>query len=193
LTEYYILGRPKSLWGDYGDILVHGMSCHLKRDNSLIQLERTGPFVPPISFPGIGDLVVTDEFRKNLDKSGLSGLQFQPVIKKHIVHLDWHLWDKSVGKPPEHPEEGEPENYILTRPHSNEISAKVGDLWEVLLKTSASVKREQGSISLICDSWQGEDIFHANGVGYIYVTEKAKDWLENHVSEFVSFRKAVQI
>src|SRR5262249_4504338 len=58
----YLMSPPESPWGDYCEILVQGMSTHLPRKNGLIQLERTGPFVPPISFPGIADVVVTDSF-----------------------------------------------------------------------------------------------------------------------------------
>jgi hypothetical protein len=93
MAKFYILGKQGNSWGDYHQILMHGMSCHLDRAGDLIQLERTGPFVPPISQPGIGDIVVTDAFRKKLEASGLLGLRFQPVIKKLIVHSDWHTWD----------------------------------------------------------------------------------------------------
>jgi hypothetical protein len=65
-----ILERPESPWGDYGDILRHGMTSHLgPASDGLAQLERTGPFVPLISFPGF-DIVVTDGFRTKLAESG---------------------------------------------------------------------------------------------------------------------------
>jgi hypothetical protein len=121
---------PKSCghpWGDYYDILLNGMSCHLDRTEGLIQLERTGPFVPPISFPGISDIVVTDAFRRQLEASGLSGLRFQPVIKRRIVRLDWHLWDSGVEEPAEYPADGEPESYILERSHSASTANQIGD------------------------------------------------------------------
>ena len=42
----------RSLWGDYGSILIKGMSRHLPRRDNLIQVERTGPFIPSITLPG---------------------------------------------------------------------------------------------------------------------------------------------
>lgn len=79
-----------SSWGDYGNILVSGDANH--RDGlreGPLQLYRTGPFIPPITFPGIGDIIVADDLKKNLEKSGLIGFTFRKVIKKHIVHLEW--------------------------------------------------------------------------------------------------------
>src|SRR5438105_2367736 len=60
-------------WGDYGSILTHGMTAHLERRGSQLQLERTGPFIPPISFPGINDIVVTTEMRDAMQRAGFRG------------------------------------------------------------------------------------------------------------------------
>src|SRR5262249_14925382 len=58
-----VLRPAETPWGDYGDILFHGMTAHLDRHDEMLQLERTGPYMPPITFPGIGDIVVTDAFK----------------------------------------------------------------------------------------------------------------------------------
>src|SRR5262245_31791236 len=105
---YLVRGiRP---WGDYGDILVHGMTGHLSRKEGPLRLEWTGPFIPPITLPGIGDVVVTDEFRAELERSGLGRFGFHPVIKARIVELHWEQWDRTSERPAERPEGGEPEN-----------------------------------------------------------------------------------
>lgn len=195
MENFYTLEKQGHSWGDYYDILMHGMSCHLGRDGGRIQLERTGPFVPPISLPGIGDVVITDAFRKKLEGSGLEGLRFQPVIKKLIVQSDWHQWDRQTEEPSEYPDGGEPENYILEKPHSALVAKQMGDLWELLLNESARVYGAKSvctsdDIFLLSDSWQGEDLFRARGVGYIYATERAKEWLEKHAGEYVTFQQA---
>jgi hypothetical protein len=191
MTQFYTLDGPATPWGDYSDILISGMSEHLSRRKGLIQLERTGPYVPPISFPGMQDIVVTDAFKKQLEISGLTGVRFQPVVKKRIVHLDWHLWDKSIDEPQEYPEEGEPEGYILDRPHSPEMSKQIGDLWEVVLDEAAKTQRERRPtrILLVASSVCGGDLFRAEDVGYNYATEKAKAWLELHAKDHVSFKE----
>jgi hypothetical protein len=192
---YYLDRKRRHPWGDYHDILMHGMSCHLGRDGGLIQLERTGPFVPPISFPGIGDIVVTDEFRRRLETSGLAGLRFAKVIKKLIVRSDWHTWDQTAGQPPQFPDSGEPEDYVLEQPHSTAAAQAMGELWELVLNPSARVYRAKRictreDIFLLPDSWQGEDLFKAQGVGSIYASEQAKDWLEEHVGDYVALQEA---
>ena len=189
MAKYYKLQTPKSPWGDYSDILIRGMSAHSERKDGLIQLERTGPYIPPITLPGLGDIVVTDPFRKQLESSGLSGFSFQAVIKKHIVRLEWHIWDRSTKEPPEYPEGGEPEGYILDRPHSPEASQQLGDLWEVCLSEAAKIHREgrPTRILLVASSVNGLDLFRAEGVLNIYLTEKAKEWLEHHALAHVAF------
>jgi hypothetical protein len=67
-------------WGDYGNILVSGL---VDRDETsgLLLIERTGPFVPPISIGGLhSPVVVTDSFRRELEGSGLTGFGFQPAV-----------------------------------------------------------------------------------------------------------------
>ena len=91
----YTLTRPAAPWGDYGSVLIYGMSMHLPRVAGLIQLERTGPFVPPITQPGL-EIVVTDAFKARLEASGLTGFGFQPVLKRDIVQLEWERWDREA-------------------------------------------------------------------------------------------------
>ena len=189
MANFYFLTGPKSPgprspWGDYSSILIRGMAAHLPRKDGLIQLERTGPYIPPISFPGL-TIVVTNGFRQALESSGLAGAKFQPVIKKHIVHLDWQTWDLSAKKPAEYPEGGAPAGYILDRPHSPETSAEMGDLWELLADQGATSQETEEGFALIETSWRGTDFFRLDNRRVMCITEKAKRWLEEHVAEHV--------
>ena len=195
--KIYILEAPYSFWGDYSDILVHGMASHSKGlfKGSLL-LERTDPYIPPISFPGIGDIVITNEFKEKLESSGLSGFTFLPVIKERIVELDWQEWDDTSDDPPIFPDTGEPEDYILERPHSPDLAEKMGQLWEVLIEENARVEKVEPKnifsdtkIYLISDSWNGDDIFRAHDVRYVYLSEKAKNWFRENAGKHVSFRE----
>lgn len=182
----YILDGPKVPdWGDYSEILVSGMTSDLDRQDGMLQLERTGPFVPPISFPGPGSVVVTDALKERLERSGLSGFTFLPVIKKHIVRLEWEKWDQAAEEPQEYPESWEPEDYISERPHSHEVAQQLGDLWEVRLEEHAEIIPYQGLAH-----WDGTDWFRAKGQLIEYVSEEAKKWLEDAVPQWVSFKKA---
>ena len=175
VKSIYRLEDSPSAWGDYGDILRAGMTAHLGRLDGLLQLERVGPFVPPISFPGISDIVVTDNFRKSLENSGLTGFTFQPVIKRRIVFLEWEKWNRPAEEPVEYPSTGEPEDYILERPHSPELAQQIGDLWEVCLSEYAGVNEVQA------------DWFRLPGSLHNFVSERAQVWLKATVSEWVRF------
>ncbi len=185
-----ILRAASAPWGDYGDILMHGMTAHLHRtEDGRLQLERVGPFMPPITFPGIGDIVVTDAFRVALQHSALTPLSFRPVHKARIVKLSWDAWDRDAALPPSVPASGEPEDYILKRRHSAAAAQALGDVWEVVLPVAARVERSPGrEVSLLLDTWGGDDLFRAEGVLYNYASPKAQEWLAEHASEFIMFQ-----
>jgi hypothetical protein len=106
-TSLFSLEMPVIPWGDYGDILFHG-DAGRDQQSGLLKLSRTGVYVPPITFPGLPGIVVTDSFRSALETSKLTGFTFQPIIKHHIVDLDWSDW--KGDEPAFYPESGEPED-----------------------------------------------------------------------------------
>ncbi|MGQ0542767.1 MAG: hypothetical protein ACT4O9_13075 [Blastocatellia bacterium] len=193
--KFFSLERPKFRWGDYGDILLHGMAARDKQSGQLF-LERTGNFVPPISFPGLPGIVVTGAFRSRFEKTGFRGIAFKPVRKHRIVDLDWLAWDPSSDEPAQYPSSGEPEDYILTAKHDESLASELPDLWELVISKTAHVLRiedpnaEYGvRLSLLRETWNGDDFFSVPEVLYEFVTESAKDWLEKEEGDFVSFKE----
>lgn len=174
---FYILRKPEPIWGDYDNILLSGMTAHLPRFGGLLQVERTGPFVPPISLPGINDIIITDQLKKKLENSGLTGFLFVPTIKTRIVYLEWEKWNKQASEPAEYPESGEPEDYILQRPHSPELAERMGNLWELKLEIHSSLQEVQ------------TDFFRLTSDRFKYVSPEAKKWLEHEVEGYVQFRQ----
>ncbi|HEX4138701.1 MAG TPA: hypothetical protein VHY09_00020 [Candidatus Methylacidiphilales bacterium] len=187
-TELFRLVPVEAPWGDYGRILMHGMSMHLDRRQGLIQLERTGPSIAPITFPGGGDLVVTDAFKSALESSGLTGFDFQPVIKRHIVELDWEEWDITADEPQHYPDLGEPENYLLGQPHETRASDELGILWEMCLQEGCDVERTGTQVRLLPETWSGADFFYPRTMRLICVSGKARRWLVQHAGDYVEFR-----
>jgi hypothetical protein len=187
--------RPvtKASWGDYGHILQHGMSGNSSRDNDLLQLERTGPYVPPISLPEIGDVVLTSASRQLLESSGLTGFSFRPIKKALTVELHWETWDWSADEPEHFPESGEPEDYILGQPDSPSASAALGDLWEVVVPATATIRRHRRIVNsykelqLDLSTWNGADLFRSAGYGSILFTERARDWFVEKWGDYVEF------
>src|SRR6187551_3281838 len=96
MSTLWVVTKGDAPWGDYGSILTHGISAHRPRVGGRIQLERTGPFIPHLSLPGIGDVVITALMRANIERSGMSGAVFREVDNVHIAHLDWRIWNLSA-------------------------------------------------------------------------------------------------
>lgn len=189
MQKIYQLKNKIMPWGDYGDMLLSGMTGHESRDkNGMLQLERTGPFVPPIFISGISDVILSDTLKQQLQVSSLKlgDITFKPVTKKKIVKLDWHTWDLTAQEPKVYPEEGEPENYILRRPHNLNISNQLGELWELCAAVSGEIIREPVDerfwhsniyLSIPAVSF---DVFKANKTSRVFVTEEGKNYIEKY-------------
>ncbi|WP_207421170.1 hypothetical protein [Desertivirga brevis] len=182
--KIYRLNNKQCPWGDYGSILVKGMTSHLDRDEEgYLQLERTGPYVPPLIISGLWDLTVTDKIKNKIEQSQLKGFNFQRIIKKHIVELNWTEWDLNSDDPEFYPESGEPEDYILAFPHSDIISNRIGEIWEVKIPVVGSLNSAGVYVLERFDA----DIMMAENKGYILATEPAKIWIEKNVGDWIEF------
>lgn len=165
--------RQLDRWGDYGSILRNGM-FHTEEQ----RLDRTGPFVPPISFPGYsGAVIVTSQARQKLETSGMSGLgECHPVLLGKVVLIEWQKWDKSrqLGGD-QFPFNGEPEEYILHNPHDAATASKIEPLWTWHPLRIGKVSRVKGVMRLegiigmhdvfrLCDDGWKKIIVSENGM-----------------------------
>jgi len=179
--------RSEPPWGDYGDILIHGMAT--VGENTALDLERTGPFVPPISQPS-GFVVVTSAFLTSLRDSGLTGYEIHPVIKKKITKVVWRKWEPFGSEEMKYPAGNEPENYIERRKHSADAADALGELWYVRFLPGIRMSRD-GGYHLLASTWNGADFFVVEGERpvYNYVSETARSWLIDIAGEWVSFQE----
>jgi hypothetical protein len=179
-------------WGFLAEFSLLGW-CKRGPDD-LLALTRCGPFIPPITLPEsdmgrmIWEVIVTDDFKQLLANSGLTGFTFRPVIKRHIIAMQWENWVLTTTEPPE-PVDADLENvpaYFLSLPHSPETAKQMGQLWEVSLTEHARWKRRASIID-----WDGTDWFRVEDprqdTDYIFVSERAKTWLQETVPEWVTF------
>lgn len=179
----YVLDKPESPWGDYGNILIHGMSGHLPRVEGRIQLERTGPFLPPITQPG--NVVVTDAVRRSLEQA-LSGLVFRTAIKTRIVRLHWHTWDRATEEPAEYPSTGEPEDYLWERPHDPDLAEQLGPLWELVPSLVPTIQK-RGRFNRA--AYGGQDLVRATlDAGFQFVSPRLMEALSRQGAEWLLFR-----
>lgn len=179
-------------WGDYGSMLGNGL-CLSRWCDLPLRLARTGPFVPPISFPLASKLVVvTDSIKERLEAGGLKGVgEFQRVILEKVVSIPWENWDWQNRVPGELlPYNGEPEEYILHNPHNEEAAAKVGALWTWHPEQVGTVVRSDGPLRLEGLSNLDREVFCLSDTGYrsIFVTERGRSVLEEILGDWVSFK-----
>ena len=180
----------KPPWGDYGEILLSGMTAHQPRTREgLLRLERTGPFVPPITLAGLGDLLVTDGFRASMEEAPLAGLAFRLVHKTRIVRLRWEQWDWTADGPREYPDGGEPEAYILNRPHDRELAMAIGPIWEVLVPSLG----EQIATARLGDQITADLVRDQQHARDIYASQRARDWLEQHAGDWLCFAEMSEV
>ena len=51
---YFEIQGPDVPWGDYGDMLFHGMNDNDADEPDFpVKLQRTGPYVPDLTRPGV--------------------------------------------------------------------------------------------------------------------------------------------
>jgi hypothetical protein len=195
--------RPMTDWGDYGHVLQHGLGPFLPRHEGCLALLRTGPFIPPITFPGWpsfdnrgSGVVVTQAVRSAFEDSGLSGLSFQAALKVRIVWLPWHEWDLSAAEPHFRPPGGEPEGYILEESPSEKAAESLGDLWELVPQGIDWLERQidhdpDGSrivrFRILPERADDTDFFCVKPGTMLFCSARAKQWMESLYSECVSF------
>jgi hypothetical protein len=186
----FLLEEP-DVWGSFGHFLISG-ECEY--ENGQLLIYRTGPFAPPVARPGFGIMVVTDSFRRDLERSGLTGLTFYPTIKRRITEIHWEDWDRQRMPGPLPPIESI-EDLVMALPHSEEASQAMGPLWEArpepLAELESFNKRKPWDYDLrLIPTSQGLprlDFFRDTECRWLVVSKKAKEWLETRVPEWVQF------
>src|SRR4051794_17551734 len=163
-----------------------------REENGLLALTRPGPFMPPITLPEMQNrpkgyaMVVTETFKIQLEGSGLTGLSFRPVIKQHTFFMEWEKWVLTGAAPPTDIETNQPVHYFPRQPHSSEVAAALGDLWEVVLEEHADWQPYIG-----ITNWDGTDWFLARQPPgewvFQYVSERALAWLKETVPRWFTY------
>ncbi|MDB5328304.1 MAG: hypothetical protein JWM57_3873 [Phycisphaerales bacterium] len=185
--QLYTLGTPSPPFGDYGDILIHGL-VEIAADGTTL-LMRTGPFVPPITQPAFA-VIVTDSVRAAMEVQQFTGFTFVPATKRRIVHHDWQGWDPCAGEPAEFPESGEPENYVMQGVHDPKSASEMEELWELRLPPIPGFQIS-GSSDFDAAKYSGQDICKMQRLGgYVYVSQRLRDWFTANYPEWVTFTPA---
>jgi hypothetical protein len=199
--------RQANIWGDYGAVLVSG---YYSRDDASgdARLHRGGPFTPPLFFPWDSlsghTLIVTDAFRRELERAPFGPLTFKPSAKDRIVHLPfaWESWDKQADTPRTRPPGGEPEAYIWDKPHSASVAAAMPEFWEVLppvvpcgfeREESASFGTPARYVFSALTGTEYPGLFRNRDNCFDFIVDQpTRNWLEQRVGEWVGFDSVVE-
>jgi len=191
--------EQRNLWGDLGAILQSGMARR-EASSGPLKLERTGPFLPPLSTPWFGPegsrVVVSDVLRCHLEGAGFAGLRFCAVAYSRVVRLNWHAWDLSAEEPAEYPKWGEPGSYIEDQAHDLVATAAMPAAWELLGPIfPLLLERLESPDGGYLDQFQtkGATVAHPHlflsrpTYGELVVDETGRELLTRHAGEWVRF------
>ena len=180
------------IWGDYGYVLCNGLGSY-GESYKQTKLCRSGPFVPPISFPlGSKAVVVTDAARRLVQKTGLSGIgEFRLVDLDKVVQIDWENWDRTRELTDAMlPFNGEPEEYILHNPHDSIVASMIDQLWTWHPEQIGSIVRTNRGPRL--EGVVGRlDVFRINDEWWtrIIVNDKGKQVLSEIFLDWLAFEE----
>lgn len=174
MPRWFRIKNTDPPWGDYGSILVSGITSR-RLDNGRLPYERVGPFMPPITIAGISNLIVSDEFKRQIEGSPVAGLTFLEVEKRRIVRLDWRSWDLTAENPQKYPAGADPENYILGRKHNPELAEAMGSIWEVVVDATVD---EPGGNMIVRSA--------PTPFSHLLASEAAAGWLADNAADWLS-------
>ena len=189
-VAYEIAGL--SPWGGMGHILIHGFLWD-EHSPDIYELVRTGPFVPPISFPS-RHCVITDAVKRELQLTGFSGFELLELPLGKVVESDWHFWDRTqpldYSKLPADKDIYSPEDLILGPPHRDDLAGAMPKFW--LLKGIqvhfewATYTDDLQTLSWTRSELNGWDFYSPSGA-LLYLSERAKDWFQDRYGEWLEF------
>lgn len=186
MAQFYQLRASQAPWGDCGDILRSGLVAPRRKRGSsaaelVLQIERTGPFIPPITFP-FDAIVVTEATKERMEVNTFVGLQFARARYSKVVRLNWHKWDVRAPEPQHYPASGEPEDYIVKAKNCDRTTASMPPIWVFNVPSTPDLQ-VLGSSTFRLELAPAADIFRECSIHW--VSERMKVWLEANLGEWI--------
>jgi len=194
------LVQNRRLWGLFGEYLISGRTtrCHLSP--APMDLERFGPFVPPL-YTTHARILVSEATRHAIEQDKPFKVEFRRTHYERVLPLNWHEWDLTADQPQWIPSDRDAENYYfdimdqMTDDERHRVSTQLAKemepSWELILPV------------IPCDlNWLGSadefvvDLFDRDYNGLFYPSQhelyplsddSAREWLEANVAPWVHF------
>jgi len=198
--------HSRSLWGDYGRTLVNATSSYREDRREILDIDRFGPFVPPLYETGTAT-IVRDDVKELMEMNFSHSLYFQPVSYRLVYILRWDTWDLSASEPKKYPRSLTPSDYSVGVRKATPRQKDGMDLsWEVRCRGSLANKvnfavnepsydpYDLDNFGLVFETADDFDAACRAGFfvnqhrsSYVYVVESARDWLASELGDWVSF------
>lgn len=187
MFDFFALRSAECPWGDYGDILWHGLveGAGPSFEKPIVTVSRTGPYVPPVTQP-FSEIIVDNNLRRQLEDMRFTGFVFAPVNFDKLVRIDWQMCDSDSDEPRFYPESGKPEDYILSGKNDPLLEREMPTLWDLVIPSIIGLQVE-GSRTFRLNLHPNTDITRE---GFqCWVSSRMKSLLEASAGSWVSFTK----
>jgi hypothetical protein len=179
-------------WGDYGDVLWSGFAD--RDSNGHIVIERAGPFTPSI-YATLNFFICTRKMELPLRKSGIRGVDFIPVEKRKIVHVDWQNFPAASDIHDLFPDINEPDELLTALKNDGHLRARMPEYRAIMPTSSIEIRRiapynyrtRHASIEAYDVSEDLGDIVSADTHSGYFVTDRGKDILAKLGGDFLEF------
>jgi hypothetical protein len=133
---------------------------------------------------------VTDDTKRLIEASDLTGYVFHTTRKTQIARVEWQHWDLNAPEPEYYPPGGEPENYYLGQPHCEDASYQLGTLWELKGTPFGSVVRTDAGTQWTTPQEPALDVITPDDLEWqiVVVSEAARTFLSAIPNADVRFR-----
>jgi hypothetical protein len=195
-VRYFRVQHPAI--GFFQQLLMGGDCDH--GPDGVLRVYRTGPFAPPLMLPGMGYVIVTEEFCMRYARAELTGLSFGPARKERIVEVLWETWDRNdedaflAAVEKAFPNIEDAFDIVLRQPHSDRAAQSMPTLYEAQFqeRVGAEVIERHDPWDhririTIPEAASAKDFLRAERQRYIFASDRAKEWLESFASEWVYF------
>lgn len=195
-----MIGQRK-LWGEHGRFLVGYRTPRYHLATSPLNMERIGPFVPPISESG--RMVVSDTLKQAIERDRPFPMRFRETYYEFVKRLDWHTWDFEAAMPQWMPSTGDPDDYYAELwptgkwPRafrmwcSRRLARRMEPSWELLppvIKCNIERNADDGSYLVDLFGYDYRGVFYSSErQTYLLADGTAKDWLQKAAGEWAHF------
>ena len=190
----------RRMWMHFGDYLISGRTTRYHLSPAPMDLERFGPFVPPLYMTHTR-AIVSNATRLAIERDRPFDVGFRRTHYERVLPLGWHEWDFDAPYPPVIPTNRDPGYYYfdvmdrMTDSERTRVSAELAQemeqSWELVLPVIPCDVRWLGNqdeleVTLLDEEYKG--LFYSSDREIYPLADVAtKRWFEANVGPWAHF------